>query len=163
MNKISVIIKREYVTMVRKKSFIIMTLLAPLLMAAIIIVPTVLMMNQKGDLKKIAVVEEKSDLFKGVIKNTKDAEFVYLENVNLDEFKTKFEKEGYYGVLIIYPEIINTPNAIDLISKKQPPIGLLEHIERSLEKSIEKQKLAAYSIGDLDAIMKSIQTDVSVQ
>jgi len=163
MNKISVIIKREYVTRVRKKSFIIMTLLAPLLMAAIIIVPTALMMNQKGDFKKIAVIEEKSDLFKGVIKNTKDAEFVYLENVNLNEFKTKFEQEGYYGVLIIYPEIINTPNAIDLISKKQPPIGLLEHIERSLEKNIEKQKLAAYSIGDLDAIMKSIQTDVSVQ
>jgi len=140
-----------------------MTLLAPLLMAAIVIVPTVLMMNQKGDFKKIAVIEEKSDLFKGVIKNTKDAEFVYLENVNLNEFKAKFEQEGYYGVLIIYPEIINTPNAIDLISKKQPPIGLLEHIERSLEKNIEKQKLAAYSIGDLDAIMKSIQTDVSVQ
>ena len=47
MNKISVIIKREYVTRVRKKSFIIMTILAPLLMAAIFIVPTVLMMNQK--------------------------------------------------------------------------------------------------------------------
>ncbi len=163
MNKISVIIKREYITRVRKKSFIIMTLLAPLLMAAIIIVPTVLMMNQKGDFKKIAVIEEKSDLFKGVIKNTREAEFIYLENVNINEFKTKFEKEGYYGVLIIYPEIITTPNAIDLISKKQPPIGLLEHIERSLEKNIEKQKLAAYSIGDLDAIMKSIQTDVNVQ
>jgi ABC-2 type transport system permease protein len=163
MNKISVIIKREYITRVRKKSFIIMTLLAPLLMAAIIIVPTTLMMSQKGDSKKIAVIEEKSDLFKGVIKNTKEAEFIYLDNVNIDEFKNKFEKEGYYGVLIIYPEIITTPNAIDLISKKQPPIGLLEHIERSLEKNIEKQKLAAYSIGDLDAIMKSIQTDVTVQ
>ena len=68
MNKISVIIKREYVTRVRKKSFIIMTILAPVLMAAIMIVPTVLMMNQKGDLKRIAVIEEKSDLFKGVIK-----------------------------------------------------------------------------------------------
>ncbi|MBI5008843.1 MAG: ABC transporter permease, partial [Bacteroidia bacterium] len=111
MNKISVIIKREYVTRVRKKSFIIMTLLAPLLMAAIIIVPTVLMMNQGGDLKKIAVIEEKSDLFKGVIKDTKEAEFIYLENVNINEFKNKFEKEGYYGVLIIYPEIITTPNA----------------------------------------------------
>ena len=80
MNKISVIIKREYVTRVRKKSFIIMTILAPVLMAAILILPTVLMMNQDGDFKKIAVIEDKSDLFKGVMKNTKDAEFVYLEN-----------------------------------------------------------------------------------
>ena len=71
MNKISVIIKREYITRVRKKSFIIMTILAPVLMAAIIILPTVLMMNQEGDFKKIAVIEDKSDLFKGVIKEYK--------------------------------------------------------------------------------------------
>ena len=45
MNKISVIIKREYITRVRKKSFIIMTILAPILMAAIVILPTVIMMN----------------------------------------------------------------------------------------------------------------------
>ena len=72
MNKISVIIKREYVTRVRKKSFIIMTILAPVLMAALVILPTVFMMNQDGDLKKIAVIEEKSDLFKEVIKNTNE-------------------------------------------------------------------------------------------
>ena len=63
MNKISVIIKREYVTRVRKKSFIIMTILAPILMAAIFILPTVFMMNQEGEHKKIAVIEDNSDLF----------------------------------------------------------------------------------------------------
>ena len=57
MNKISVIIKREYVTRVRKKSFIIMTILAPVIMAAILVLPTVLMMNQDGDFKKIAVIK----------------------------------------------------------------------------------------------------------
>jgi ABC-2 type transport system permease protein len=163
MNKISVIIKREYVTRVRKKSFIIMTILAPLLMAAIIILPTVFMMNQDGDFKKIAVIEDNSDLFKGVIKNTKDAEYVYLENVRVEEFKTKFEKEGYYGILYISPELINTPNAVQLISKQQPPIGLLQHIESSLEKEIERQKLLAYKIDNLDEIMKNINTNVSVQ
>ena len=65
MNKISIIIKREYMTRVRKKSFIIMTILAPVLMAALIIVPTLLMVNQDQDFKKIAVVEDNSDLFKG--------------------------------------------------------------------------------------------------
>jgi ABC-2 type transport system permease protein len=83
MNKISVIIRREYVTRVRKKSFIIMTVLAPILMAAIVILPTLLMMNQDGEFKKIAVIEGNSDLFKNVIKNTKDAEFVYLENTKV--------------------------------------------------------------------------------
>jgi ABC-2 type transport system permease protein len=163
MNKISVIIKREYITRVRKKSFIIMTILAPLLMAALFVLIPILMMNQDGDFKRIAVIEDDSDLFKGVVKNTKDAEFVYLENTRVDDLKKTFEKAGYYGILYISPELVNTPNAIQLISKKQPPIGLLEHIERSLEKEIEKQKLLAFKIENLDEIMKNINTNVSIQ
>lgn len=163
MNKISVIIKREYVTRVRKKSFIIMTILAPVLMAAIITVPTLIMMNQGGEYKKIAVVEDNSNLFKGVIKNTKDAEFVYLENVKVDDLKKTFEKAGYYGILYITPELVNTPNAVYLISKKQPAIGLLQYIENSLKKEIERQKLLAYKIENLDDIMKNVETNVTVQ
>jgi len=163
MSKIPIIIKREYMTRVRKKSFIIMTILAPLLMACLIVVPTLVMMNQQQDHKKIAVVEDNSDLFKGVIKNTKDLEFVYLDNVNLNDLQKSFQQEGYYGILYISPELVNTPNAIQLISKKQPPIGLLEHIESSLEKEIERQKLMAYKIQNLDEIMKNVETKVSVQ
>ncbi len=163
MSKIPVIIKREYLTRVRKKSFIIMTILAPVLMAALIIVPTALMMNQQQDFKKIAVIEDNSDLFKGVIKNTENLEFVYLDNVKVDDLKTTFEQAGYYGILYISPEIVNTPNAVQLISKKQPPIGLLQHIESSLEKDIERQKLMTYNIENLDQIMKNVDTKVSVQ
>src|ERR1035437_7115933 len=163
MNKISVIIKREYVTRVRKKSFIIMTILAPVLMAAIFIVPTLIMMNQGGELKKIAVIEDNSNLFKGVIKNTKDAEFIYLENVKVDDLKKTFEKSGYYGILYISPELVNTPNAVYLISGKQPPIGLLSYIEAGLKKEIERQKLLAYKVENLDEIMKNVETNVSVQ
>lgn len=163
MNKISIIIQREYLTRVRKKSFIIMTILAPVLMASIIIVPTLVMMNQDQDFKKIAVVEDNSDLFKGVIKNTENLEFVYLDNVKIDDLKNSFEQAGYYGILYISPEIVNTPNAIQLISKKQPPIGLLQHIESSMEKEIERQKLMTYNIENLDEIMKNVETKVSVQ
>lgn len=163
MNKVSVIIKREYLTRVRKKSFIIMTILAPVLMAALIILPTLLMMNQEQDYKKIAVIEDGSDLFRGKISNTKNLDFVYLEDVKISDLKNSFEQAGYYGILYISPEIISTPNAIQLLSKKQPPIGVLEHIENSLEKEIEKQKLMAYDIENLDEIMKNVETRISVQ
>jgi ABC-2 type transport system permease protein len=163
MNKISVIIKREYVTRVRKKSFIIMTVLAPILMVAIIVVPSVVMMNQGGEFKKIAVIENNSDLFKGVIKNTKEAEFVYLENVKVEDLQKTFVNDGYYGILYIQPELVNVPNAVQLIAKQQPPIGLLDYIENSLKKEIERQKLLAYKIENLDEIMKNIETSVSVQ
>jgi ABC-2 type transport system permease protein len=145
MNKIPVIIRREYLTRVRKKSFIILTLLAPVLMAALIMVPALLMTNQDAEHKKIAVIEENSSMFKNVIPDTKDVEFVYLEGVKVDDLKKTFEQAGYYGILLISPELVNVPNAIQLISKKQPPIGLLDHIE------------------NLDDIMKNVQTRVSVQ
>jgi len=140
-----------------------MTILAPVLMAAIFIVPTLVMMNQSGELKKIAVIEDNSNLFKGVIKNTKDAEFVYLENVKVEDLKKTFEKSGYYGILYISPELVNTPNAVYLISSKQPPIGLLSYIEAALKKEIERQKLLAYKVENLDEIMKNVETNVSVQ
>ncbi len=163
MNKISVIIRREYLTRVRKKSFIIMTILAPVLMAAIIIVPTLLMLSQDEDFKKIAVIEDNSDLFRDVLRNTKTVEFVYLENMKINDLKNSFEQAGYYGILYISPEVVNIPNAIQLISKKQPPIGLLDYIENSIKKEIETQKLMAYNIEDLDKIMKSVETSISVQ
>ena len=164
MNKISVIIKREYITRVRKKSFIIMTILAPLAMAALILLPTLLMMNDEDkEFKRIAVIEDGSDLFKNVIPDTKDVNYIYLENTSVNDLKKNFEQAGYYGILYISPEIINTPNAIQLISKKQPPIGLLDHISGSLEKEIERQKLLTYNIQNLDDILKNIRTKVSIQ
>ena len=163
MNKISVIIKREYITRVRKKSFLIMTILAPLLMASLFVLLPILMTTQKGEHKKIAVIEDNSDLFKGVIKPTQDAEFVYLDNTKVEDLKKTFVKDGYYGILYISPELVNIPNAVYLISVKQPPISLLEHIESALKKEIERQKLLTYKIENLDEIIKTIQTTVSVQ
>lgn len=163
MNKIPLIIRREYMTRVRKKSFIIMTLLTPLLFALLVIVPTLVMTNKDKDFKKIAVIEDGSDLFKDVIPNTDDAEFDYLSGVKLNDIKNNFSDLGYYGVLYISPQLITTPNAIQLISKKQPPIGLLDHISGALEKEIERQKLLAYNIENLDEILRSINTSVKVQ
>ncbi len=162
MNKISIIIQREYVTRVRKKSFIIMTLLTPLLMAMIFVIPALVMSNDDKDFKKIAVIEDGSDLFNGVIPDTKDTDFEYV-NDDVNELKSTFEQKGYYGILYISPQIIDTPNAIQLISKKQPPIGLLDHISGSLEKEIERQKLLSYNIENLDEILKTINTNVKIQ
>jgi ABC-2 type transport system permease protein len=163
MNKIALIIRREYITRVRKKSFLIMTFLTPFLFALIFIIPMLVMNNEDKDFKKIAVIENGSDLFKNVIPNTKDTEFEYRSDLKLDDIKNNFSEQGYYGVLFISPEIVSSPDAIQLISMKQPPIGLLDHITGSLEKEIEKQKLLAYNIENLDEILKTINTSVRIQ
>ncbi|HCM59761.1 MAG TPA: ABC transporter permease [Bacteroidales bacterium] len=163
MNKIALIIRREYITRVRKKSFLIMTFLTPFLFALIFIIPMLVMNNEDKDFKRIAVIENGSDLFKDVIPDTKDTEFDYRSDVKFDDIKNNFTEQGYYGVLFISPEIVSSPDAIQLISRKQPPIGLLDHITGSLEKEIEKQKLLAYNIENLDEILKTINTSVRIQ
>jgi ABC-2 type transport system permease protein len=163
MSKISIIITREYNTRVRKRSFIIMTILTPILMAALIILPTYLTMRGDTEFKKIAVLENGSDLFNGTIKNSNEAEFVYLNDIDLETLKNNFEEAGYYGILYIDPAVISTPNAVQLISKKQPPIGLVDYINTSLKNEIERQKLLAYDIENLDRILREVNTSVSVQ
>lgn len=163
MNKTSIIIQREYSTRVRKKSFIIMTLLTPLLIAMIFVIPALVMTNQDKDFKKIAVVDDGYDLFRGVIPDTKDADFEYLPGTRLEDIKNDFSQKGYYGVLYIPQLAATTPNAVQLISKKQPPIGLLDHISSSLEKEIEKQNLEAYHISNLEEILKSLNVNIEVQ
>lgn len=163
MSKISIIINREYSTRVRKKSFIIMTLLAPLLFAAMVFVPVLIMSNDDKDFKKIAVVEDGSDLFKNVLENRPDVSFEYLGDVDINTMKSTYADAGYYGVLYISPVVVNVPEAVQLISTKQPPMELLQYMEKSLEKKIENDKLVAYNIENLDQIMKSIATNVRIQ
>jgi ABC-2 type transport system permease protein len=163
MNKIIVIIKREYLTRVRKKSFIIMTILAPLLFAGLMIVPTLLMVTESGDFKKIAVVEDKTNIFKGVLRDRDDIDFIYIEDKSFEELKASFDTSGYYGILWISPKVLEIPNAVQLLSKKQPPSSLLQYIEGSLKKEIERTKLLGFNIQNLDEIMKSIESNVSIQ
>jgi len=159
MNKTAIIIKREYITRVRKKSFIIMTILAPLLMAAMFIMVPVLMLSGDKDYKTIAIVEENTAIFKNIIPDTKNEKFIYMDGANVNDLITTFEDAGYFGVLYLSPEALNNPI---LYSKKQPDIGLLEHISGSMKKEIERQKLLTYNIQNLDSILTQIRTNVSV-
>lgn len=163
MNKTSLIIRREYITRVRKKSFIIMTLLTPFLFALMFVIPALVMSNDDKEFKKIAVIEDGADLFTDIIPDTKDTDFEYRTDLKIGDIKNNFTEQGYYGVLYISPQVITTPNAIQLITRKQPPMGLLDHISGSLEKEIERQKLLAYNIENLDEILKSINTTVKIQ
>jgi len=159
MNKIAIIIKREYLTRVRKKSFIIMTILAPLLMAGFVILIPLIMLSGDKELKKIAIIEERTSIFKNIIPDTKDEKFIYLDNVNINDLIPTFDDAGYFGVLYLSPDALNNPI---LYSKKQPDIGLLEHISGSMKKEIERQKLLTYNIQNLDSILTQIRTNVSV-
>ncbi len=163
MNKTGLIIKREYLTRVRKKSFIILTLLTPVFMAAMFVIPVLIMSSKGQEVKRIAVVEQEGHFFKGKIHSTKFLKFDYLENVKLDSLKRHFDELGYYAILSISPKVSYIPSAVQLISHKQPSLEVVTYISESLKKEIERQKLLAYNIKDLDKILKSVETDVRLQ
>ena len=161
MGKINLIIQREYLTRVRKKSFLIMTILGPILFAAFLIVPAWLATIQDTEEKVIAVVDN-SGLFNNKIPDTEYLSFRYLDNANLDSLKKDFKQKGYYGILFI-PEIVTySPNSVELFSDKQPSLSIKTHISSALEKEIENKKLKAHNIENLDEILESVKTSVHI-
>ncbi len=162
MSKIGLIIQREYITRVRKRSFIIMSLLGPILFASFMIIPAWMATSEDQEVKKIAIVDS-SNLFMNVIPETEYLKFDYLFNAKLNEVKDHYKEGGYYGVLYISHIVAYEPNSVVFYSDKQPSLATKMHISKAIEDYIRDQKLLAYDIEDLDTILKSVKTRISIR
>jgi ABC-2 type transport system permease protein len=160
MNKIKLIISREYLTRVKKKSFIVMTILGPVLFAAMMIVPAWLASMEDTDIKNIAVIDS-SGIFINKIADTDYIKFEYLKNKKLKELRANFSELDYYAVLQILPSITYEPSAVHLYSKKQPSFSVKSHIANAMEKELKNKKLRSHGIDD--EVLKSIKSDVSIR
>lgn len=160
MNKIKLIITREYLTRVKKKSFIVMTILGPILFAAMMIVPAWLASMEDTDVKNIAVIDE-SGIFIDKITDTDYIKFEYLENKSIETIKNNFSELDYYAVLQILPSIAYEESAVHLYSKKQPSLTVKSHISNSMEKELRNKKLRANGIDE--EVLRSIKSDVSIR
>ncbi len=162
MNKIGLIIKREYTTRVRKRSFIVMSILGPILFASLMVVPALIAMSEDQEVKRIAVVDS-SHLFMNVIPETEYLKFDYLENARLNDIKQTYSTGGYYGVLYISHIVAFEPNSVIFYSDKQPSLATKMHISKAMENYIRDQKLKTYEIENLDNILKSVKTSISIR
>jgi len=160
MNKIKLIISREYLTRVKKKSFILMTLLGPILFAALFIGPAWIASLEDTDVKNIAVIDS-SGIFIDKIPETDYIKFEYLENKTLNDVKKNFSESDYYGVLQILPSITYEPGAALLYSKKKSSFSVKSHIASSMERELKNKKLRAQGLDE--KILKSIESDVSIR
>ncbi|MCK5171672.1 MAG: ABC transporter permease [Bacteroidales bacterium] len=160
MNKIKLIISREYLTRVKKKSFLVMTILGPILFAAMMIVPAWIASREDTEIRTIAVIDS-SGIFIDRITNTDYIKFEYLENKSIDEVKNTFAESGYYAVLQILPSITYEPSAVHLFSKKQPSFSIKSHIANSMEKVLTNGKLKDHGIDE--DVLRSIKSDVNIR
>ncbi|MBT5273715.1 MAG: ABC transporter permease [Flavobacteriales bacterium] len=149
MHKIWLIIKREYLVRVRKKSFIIMTILGPILMAALLIVPTYLAKENQEN-RIIALNED-------VNYNLEDSEFIHFTTIPTSEaelLKTDFNESPFYALLYIDGENFT------LYSNQQISLSVSKSIERQLEQLIEHEKLKLLGI-DLQ-ILEDASTEINI-
>jgi len=158
MSKTSIIIQREYSTRVKKKSFIIMTIIGPILMAALFIAPAWMATLEDSELKTIAVVDS-SYLFRNALPETESITFVYLWNKKLADVEKMINDSNYYAVLFI-PHNILASQRVELSSVKQPSLPVKMHIKNCISREIETLKLAKNNIDP--NLLESIKTDINI-
>ena len=144
MNKISLIIQREYLTRVKKKSFIVMTILGPLLMASIFVIPIYLAQMKSGDVKEIAIIDE-SGLYKPAFQDSESYNYTFLDK-NLDSAKSQLPDSKWYGLLYIPETKVALPETAALYSTQQPTMEIKNHLTSLMEKRLENLKLSASGI-----------------
>lgn len=158
MKKIILIAQREYLTRVRKKSFIVMTFVGPLLFSLLILAP-ILINKIKVEKKRIQVIDE-SNLFNQKFPQSDQLEFVY-STVDLKEAKTKLLKSSYDGLLYIPNFNIDQPIGFQFFSEKNPSLDNQMLIERIITTEIENLRMKKAGIDK--SILEKIKASISIE
>ena len=158
MHKIWLIIQREYLTRVRKKSFIIMTLLTPLLLAAFMIVPAWLV--TVSDSAETVMVLDESGVFADKLENKKDLKFMPLAG-SLEQAKLLYRETDNTALLYVPHDFnIQTPVGVVIYSKKSASLQTKVRLENILEKEVENQRFIASGMDR--ATLEKIKADISL-
>jgi ABC-2 type transport system permease protein len=164
MNKTLLILKREYLTRVKKKSFIIMTLLVPLMMAALTILPAYLATMDDKEERTIAVYDPTS-LILNQLESNEFTKFHYIPEPEFQELRKNFKSDKYYAVLHIPVNILTTGHA-EMISDKQVTFDIKNLITRRIENIIEgekrKQVIDEIGVPDLEKKLASTKTNITL-
>jgi len=146
MRNILLIIRREYLSRVRKRSFIIMSLLGPIIMACVGIASVYLSIDEAED-QRVLVVDENYPLF-GTIESSELIQYV-ISDADLDEALATFETSEYTALLHINKNYYKTHSG-QLYFKKQPSFRVQRAIERTIQLKGEEFKLSEFNISESD-------------
>ncbi len=161
-NKIFIILAREFSTRVKKKSFILTTVLTPLLFAGLMIVPSLIMLFSSSDKLKLAVIDE-SGIVMPYLENTEETEFEQIKGKSLEQLKKDFDNLGVDAIIGI-SALDSTKNlSVSAVSKKQLNINVQSQIEKNIKKAVEDNKLKDYNIPNIDTILNAVKTNISIK
>ena len=159
MSKTALIIKREYLNRVSKKSFLILTFLTPLLFAAMVFVPLWLS-SIKGDEVRNVVVLDRTGKYAPLFEDADNYKFIAGDK-SLESYKQASDKE-VYAIVSITDDLIAHPEAATMYSEKQIPGDLSRIVNQVLSRKLENEKMAAYNIPNLKEIIKESQINFEI-
>lgn len=155
MNHLPLIIKREYLTKVKNKSFIIMTFLSPIIMIALFAVVAYLSQLNNNKKRTISILDE-SGFVSEIFESTENTTYNMLSNISLDDAKQLVEENEEYGLLHISSgkDISEIEKTIKFYSEGTPSLTLITSLESKLEKKLTDLKLRQVGV-DIEKIKAS--------
>lgn len=155
---LSIVIAREYLERVKRKSFIISTLLVPLLMVALMVAPAAIMIFSEPESKTVAVLDD-TGLIYGRLSSNDEINFIHAGEA-LDSARTN---SSYDAILVIGSNAIERPErAVTLYSHGALTMNTDSYITSQVGDAIEDIRLEAYNIQDLDKILNEVKVDLSM-
>ena len=162
-NNTLIVIRREFLERVKKKSFIITTLIMPLVMLALMVTPVLISMYATGDAKKVMVIDRSQVLAPGLT----DSETITFTDMPASEgddyWKHALDNEDVDAVLIIPADIVDGAAGVKLYTAGASSMNLEMEITSRLNSLIENQRIQNYGYKDLRQIIDAVHSDVSLQ
>ena len=160
-NKIGLIVEREFAERVRKKSFIVSTLLTPLFMIAMMVLPSVMMFKGNSDTKNVVVIDNSPEQFVGKqLTSGKTVAFNLLpEGETLG--KARMEHKSEYGILVIGNDILDNPQNLQLILNDASSMSVEESIQNQIQGILRTERLKRYNLENMDQILADANVRVN--
>lgn len=159
MNKLKVIIQREYLSRVKRRSFLLTTLLVPIIIIAFYVLMGWLITSETGDTKRIAVIDQ-SGYFKNKLANSRSILFAY-PNEDLETVKGQMDDAGYAGILYIPSlDVFKVNDNIKYYSNERLGPGPKEYIMSQLRKRIRSLRMKDLNIDN--KLLDSLEVDMTL-
>ncbi|MFI1770779.1 ABC transporter permease [Thalassobellus citreus] len=161
MNHLPLIIKREYLTKVKNKAFIVMTFLSPIIVIALMSVVAYLSQLNNDKIRTINILDE-SGLIQNVFENSENTTYNILEGMSLDDAMVLTKETSAYGILHV--DKLNNINAVSnhikFYSEESPSLSIISNIERKLEEKLTNIKLKEEGIDT--ALIDKSKVDINI-
>lgn len=157
-NNTLIVIQREFMTRVSKKSFVLLTILMPFIFAALIVVPLWLS-TIKDDAQRTVVVVDRTTHYLSAFKDDKSYRFVPAPAM-LPEYRS--DTTDVEAVVNIEGDLSKDPKAVKIYSRKEVSADLLSYVTNVLNEQVRRDKLSAYDVQGLDKIIEDVQSTLEV-